>query len=264
MFFAISKIAFLVLRPSNAVILAVLFGLLLRRFRWPKTGAVLVALGLAGMVAAGWLGLSMLLLKPLEARFPAILTVEAPPTGVIILGGVIDTTASSVRGRPELIESADRIVVAARLARQFPQARIIFTGGSASFLPNELPEADLAAELLETFGIALERIELERASRNTHENAVLTRAVVDPQPDESWLLVTSAYHMPRAMGVFEAAGWRNVTAYPVDYRVISDLPVLGRQFASEGLFLTDIAVKEWIGLVAYRLAGYTNEVFPAP
>ncbi|HUG61217.1 MAG TPA: YdcF family protein [Methylomirabilota bacterium] len=264
MFYALSKILFFLIRPSNALLFGLALGWILRWFGRRRSGATILAVSFTLLLAAAFTGLSSALLAPLETRFPAIAPPAEPPTGVIVLGGAIDTVATVRWNAPQLIDGAERVVAMADLARRYPDARLVFTGGHMNLLEGEEPEAALAARVFETFGIPPERLTLETASRNTRENAVNTYEIVKPQAGETWLLVTSAFHMPRAMGVFRAAGWTGLTAYPVDFRSLEGVPVIGRQFASEGLFLTDIAVKEWLGLIAYRFAGYTGAIFPGP
>ena len=101
---------------------------------------------------------------------------------------------------------------------RYPNARIVFTGGSANLISNDAKEADYAAEIFESLGIPKSRLIMERASRNTYENAEFTKELVAPKPGERWLLVTSAFHMPRSIGLFRKAGFA-VEAYPVDWRV---------------------------------------------
>jgi uncharacterized SAM-binding protein YcdF (DUF218 family) len=264
MFYALSKILFFVIRPSNAIIVGLAFGWLLRRVGRRKSGATIIALSFAALVVAAFLPLSTWLLTPLETRFPPPPADLAAPSGIIVLGGSVDTVATAVWGSPQVIDGAERLLAAADLARRWPSARIVVTGGAMGFVDREPPESTLIAEVFDDFGIAADRLVLETASRNTRENASLSWELVKPQPGETWVLVTSAAHMPRAVGTFRAAGWTSIVAYPVDWRSLPGVQVVGRQFASEGLFLTDIAVKEWLGLVAYRFAGYTDALFPAP
>ncbi|WP_181705260.1 YdcF family protein [Chthonobacter rhizosphaerae] len=265
MFFIASKLIFLVLRPSNAVLLAMLVGLLLRRLGRRRTGAIVFSLGLGAAVVAAWTPLGNALILPLEQRFPQIAPPADEPTGVIILGGSIDPIATAQRGDyPQLLDGAERLIVGAEMARRYPNARIVFTGGSGDIISTERQESDVALTQLTGLGVPRERLVLETRSRNTRENAVFTYDILKPQPGDRWLLVTSAWHMPRSVGVFRAAGWTGLIPYPVDYRSVLDPPWFGRNFASEGLFLTDIAVKEYIGLVAYRFAGFTDALFPAP
>jgi uncharacterized SAM-binding protein YcdF (DUF218 family) len=168
------------------------------------------------------------------------------------------------RGQVTLNEAGERLTTMADLARRYPEARIVFTGGGSTILRDELSEAVALRRFAGELGTAPERILFETESRTTAENAILTRRLLDPKPGERWLLVTSAFHMPRSMGCFRRAGF-NVTAYPVDFRTRGPedrwKPF---SFVSEGLRRLDLATKEWAGLVGYRLAGHIGELFPAP
>ena len=177
---------------------------------------------------------------------------------------MIAEDVSAARDAVALNEAAERITVAAELARRYPRARIVFSGGTNALIFDAGAEAAFAVRQLEALGVAHERITAEEQSRNTIENAVFSRLLANPKPGERWLLVTSAYHMPRAMAVFRAAGFA-VEAYPVDWRTRGPADVL-RPFGSlgDGLRETDAAAHEWIGLLAYRLAGKTSELFPGP
>jgi uncharacterized SAM-binding protein YcdF (DUF218 family) len=154
--------------------------------------------------------------------------------------------------------------VLADLARRYPQARIIFSGGTAALVFREGTEAEFAVPLIESFGIARERIVAEDRSRNTIENAIFSRDLAQQKPGERWLLVTSAVHMPRAVGVFRRVGF-DIEPYPVDWRTRGTGDVL-RPFSalSEGLARTDNAMREWVGLAVYWLMGHTSEFLPGP
>jgi uncharacterized SAM-binding protein YcdF (DUF218 family) len=204
------------------------------------------------------------LLLPLSERFPAWSAAGRPPDGIIVLGGAIDPESSQARGSLEMDASAERIVTMLQLARRYPAARIVFSGGSANLIETPVPEAPIAGDLLEDFGTARSRIVLESDSRTTAENATFTRKLISPKPGERWLLVTSAFHMPRSIGVFRRAGF-DVEAYPVDWRSrgwrdgLTPFTTL-----SAGLARTDVAVHEWVGLIAYWATGRSSELFPAP
>jgi uncharacterized SAM-binding protein YcdF (DUF218 family) len=147
------------------------------------------------------------------------------------------------------------------LARRFPEARIVFSGGSAELVPDGYTEGAAARRFFRAMGIEDARVTIEEASRNTAENARLSAALVGARAGERWLLVTSAFHMPRAMGSFRAAGWSPMP-WPTDYRTRGPEDRLPRP--SLGLSLVDLAAKEWVGLVAYRLTGRTDALFPGP
>lgn len=264
MFFAASKVIYFLITPSNLLIFLSLAGaLLLAATRLRRTGAVLALTGTLGLLLAGMAPLSEIALLPLEQRFPAY-DVDAPaPTGIIMLGGGIESGLSEARDQVVVNDAGERPIYFADLARRYPQARLVFSGGSG-FIGGGVSEADIVSRQADVIGVPRSRVILENRSRNTHENAAFTAALVHPKPGERWLLITSAWHMPRAMGCFRQAGF-TVEAFPVDYRTRGWGDVLHfHGFASDGLLQLDLAVKEWIGLVAYRLAGYIPDWLPAP
>src|SRR3954463_7675759 len=264
MFFVLAKILGFFALPSNILISLGILGVLLMATRFARAGRRLAVITLVLLVIAGWSPLGNALILPLEERFPPWDESRGAPTGIICLGGAVDTVVSPVRGEVGLNEAAERMTAVAELARRFPQARVVFSGGSGRIIFDGVSEASLAARLFASFGIASERITLEGKSRDTLENARFTKALVQPRPGERWLLVTSAHHMPRAVGGFRAAGFP-VEAFPVDYRTRGAVD-LARPCPplSDGLRRTDTAAREWIGLVMYRLAGRTAELFPVP
>ncbi len=264
MFFFLSKILGFFALPSNLLIVVGIIGLLLLCTRYTRLGSWLVVTSLVLIAIAGLSPLGNALIIPLEDRFPPWDSSRGPPTGIIVLGGAVTPDVSAARSAVALNEAAERITATAELARRYPDARIIFSGGSSALIVDEPVEAAIAVREFEALGIAHERITAEEQSRNTVENAVFSRLLANPKPGERWLLVTSAYHMPRAIAVFRAAGFP-VEAYPVDWRTRGPADAL-RPFGSlgDGLRRTDTAVREWVGLVAYRLTGKTNELFPEP
>lgn len=264
-FFYISKIGYFFIQPSNFLIAVALLGLTLKMLgKWPVTGILLVWLAVAGLAVCGLSPAANWLILPLEERYPRPVEIEAVD-GIIVLGGAVDTVVTGGRGDTALTTSGERITIAARLAGLVPDALVIHTGGKGVIVQSQATEAEGAARLFEDFGISPGRVILEDVSRNTWQNAVLTKELVDPQPGQTWLLVTSAYHMPRAMGVFAETGWTGVTAYPVDYRTRgSEDRGLGFSGASKGLRRFDLAFREWLGLIVYRITGRIPVLFPGP
>jgi uncharacterized SAM-binding protein YcdF (DUF218 family) len=271
MFFILSKTLGVLTMPSNMLAAFMLIGIVLLFTRWVRAGQRLLIVCVAVFLVVGAMPVGPALTAALENRFPAWVETAAPPEGIIILGGPVRIGLSKARGTVELDRSAERFTVIPALARRYPNARIVFTGGSGSLADNSadgLSEAPYAVRLLESFGIARERILLEGRSRNTAENASLTKALVHPKPGERWLLVTSAAHMPRSVASFRGVGFP-VEAYPVDWQTDGRRRPWWRWLVPSirvisGWASLDDAAKEWVGLVAYRLAGTTNELFPAP
>jgi uncharacterized SAM-binding protein YcdF (DUF218 family) len=264
MFFVISKLLAFFEEPSNVIILAGIVGLVLTRTRYARWGWRVAVAALVLIALIGFLPIGKALTIALENRFPRWEEAGAPPAGIIVLGGAVSAYRLATRGEVGLTDAAERILVVPELAKRFPNAKIIYSGGDPGLFTRRGSEADVIPALFESLGVPPGRIMLESRSRNTAENAVYSKALAAPKPRERWLLVTSAMHMPRAIGAFREAEFP-VEAYPVDYKTNGwqDLgSVLGS--LSAGLRQTDTAFHEWIGLLAYRLTGKSSALLPGP
>ncbi len=215
--FYISRIVWGVLQPGMLLLILVVAGAALLGTRYRRAGRGLV-IAAAVMFLIGGIGpLSTWLILPLEERFPRADLAGRPVDGIVILGGSEDARVAQGRGFHALNEFAERMTEAAALARRYPQAKVLFTGGSTEILRQPTIEADAAGAVLRDLGIGADRLLIERSARNTAENAAFAKQLADPKPGEQWLLVTSAYHMPRAVGLFRKVGF-DVEPWPVDYR----------------------------------------------
>ncbi|THD68376.1 MAG: YdcF family protein [Bradyrhizobium sp.] len=264
MFFILSKTLGVLLLPINFLIGVGLLGAILLATRLARLGRRLLIASIVLLAISAFSPLGYWLLYPLEQRFPPWDAARGEPDGMIVLGASIDSDLSVAHGGAVVRSTPDRVIAAAALAHRYPNARIVFTGGSPNLISNDAREADYAGALFESLGIAKARITVERRSRNTQENAEFAKAVAAPKPGERWLLVTSAFHMPRSVGLFRKAGFA-VEPYPVDWRVggRSDL-LLFSAVGLDGLARTDIAIREWIGLFAYRATGKIDAWLPGP
>ena len=261
MFFAFSKALAFILTPSNFLMIIGLVGLMLVFCRWLRSGLSFVAIAILGLAVAGWSPLGPALLMTLEDRFPKQ-EIPSTITGIVMLGGAVDIHITRARGSEAWNDQAERITTVAELANRFPAARVILSGGSGH--PDAISESSIAKQALAAMGIPEDRIELETRSRNTCENASESAVTAQPKANEIWLLVTSASHMPRAVACFRAANF-TVTPFPVDYhtRGSEDLRRI-QDSVVDGLADVDLATHEWTGLISYRIAGLTHELFPAP
>jgi uncharacterized SAM-binding protein YcdF (DUF218 family) len=263
MFFILSKTVAFLLLPSNILILIGVAGLVLMATRFARAGRRLAVVSLVLLVVAGFAPIGIVLAHLLESRFPPWDPSGGPPDGIVVLGGAISPRLSLDYGTPALGGDAARIIAIAKLARDYPNARIVYSGGDASLLSDEAPEANFLYPLLDSFGVPRTRVMLELRSRNTEENAAFSKQLVQPKPGERWLLVTSAQHMPRAVGCFRRVGFP-VEAYPVAWHTRRHLRLAPMEMLSHGLARLDFAVHEWIGLLTYRLTGRTSELLPGP
>lgn len=255
-----SKIFWRLVEPDLLLLAVVSVGLALAATRrWARAGMRTAMAGVLLLLAIAFLPTDAWLLGPLEDRFPPVHDMPANVDGIIALGGAIDAVRTAAHGIPSLNEEAERVTTFVTLARRYPAAKLVFASGSASVFAENPKEADAAKQLFADLGMDTTKIMFERESRNTYENAIFSKRLADPKPGETWILVTSAAHMPRAVGVFRGAGWP-VLPWPVAYKA-------GGAYAP-GLasHLSDVerAMHEWLGLVAYRLLGRTDALFPAP
>jgi len=265
MFFALSKAAWFFAEPLNLLgfVLVLCVAGLATRFAGAARRLLAFTAIVYALAAFGPLG--DILIGPLENRFPRPAPDMAAPYGIIVLGGAMDENVSDARGALVLDEFGSRMTEAVALSRRFPNARMAFTGGAASFLAQRTTEAEIARRFFEAMGVQPGRFVYEDKSRNTYENATFVRDLLKPEPGQSWLLVTSGFHIPRAMGAFRRAGF-NVVAWPADYLTSGTSRDFWRfhERADIGLRLVTVGVREWIGLAAYRASGMTGDLFPAP
>jgi uncharacterized SAM-binding protein YcdF (DUF218 family) len=264
LFFVLSKTLGIILLPTNFLIGVGLIGAILLATRLASLGRKLLIASIALLAICGFSPLGYWVLYPLESRFPPWDASRGAPDGIVVLGGPIDADLSAARGVAVYRGGVDRVIATAALARRFPDARIIYSGGSSNLISDEAKEADYALAVFESLGIPKARLTMERRSRNTRENAEFSKAIAAPKSNERWLLVTSAYHMPRSIGLFRKTGFA-VEPYPVDWHTGGPADLLTfSPIAVDGLERTDTGIREWIGLVAYWVLGKTSALFPGP
>jgi len=257
------KVFWLIVNPANVLTGLLVLGVLLLFTRWRRTGrflallAALLALFIAYAQPGQWL------MAPLEERFAAPVPLPAKVAGIVVLGGAIDTRQTNRFGQVTLNGRAERVTAFVDLAKRYPEAKLVYSGGAGLIMEEEKSEAEHAKPLLVMLGVPEARLILETKSRDTYENAVFTRALVKPAPDEVWIIVTSANHMPRAMGTFRALGW-NVIPFPVDYRRLGEGDEAFGRNLGRGLDLLNISLREWLSLAHYYVSGRIDRLLPAP
>lgn len=262
--FVVSKVFWNMVQPLSLVFLFAALALLLIGLKHLRLAAAALSFALVVLFLTLYTTLGSFLLQTLEARFPRPAGDPPELACMIVLGGAFETEVTTARGGMDLNQAGDRFVEALRLAIRYPEARILVSGGDGSL--SGIYEGDAAASIrfFEAFGISRDRLIAETTSRNTDENAQNSRELLASSGLGQCLLITSAFHMPRSVGLFRKAGVE-VTPWPVDYRTAGNVsftldftqPTLNSQQMST-------AVREWVGLVAYRLMDRIDAVFPAP
>lgn len=243
------------IQPGNLLILVVLIGTLFAWLRPGRSGRIWLTLLAAVLLLVAIAPVYDWIARPLEDRFPPPATLPARIDGILVLGGILQRPIAEERGALAVNDSAERLMVPAALAHQYPAARLVISGRSE--------DHEVVTAWFSRIGIDTGRIAYEPAARNTFENAVFSQRLVRPGPEEIWLLVTSAQHMPRAVGVFRKVGW-DVVPYPVDYRTGGPGTVRTWTDPAAKLAAIGVALKEWVGLLAYYLLDRSDELFPAP
>lgn len=248
MFFITSKIFWALFSPLTLIGLMIVVGLVFKRLR------KLVGVGAALFVILGFLPIGPNLIVYLERQYGNTVPPPYDLTGIIVLGGVINGERSETHQQVSLNDYAERITEMIRLSQIYPQARVVFSGGTGVLTQGSPKESEKVRILLKDMNISPERFEYEAQSRNTYENMTESFALVRPQPEDKWLLVTSAFHLPRSVGVFKKGGW-NVIPYPAGYLEDGEyiwhptLDVLGN------FYKLQVASKEIVGIIAYSLTG---------
>lgn len=250
--FVLSKLLSAITQPMFWLALWWLAALvLLPRRRQPAT-----AMLWAGLLVLGLLGFRALpdaLLRPLENRYP-VPSADAIPrhAGAIVLGGATGHPETYIaHGQVPLGDAAERMTVPVGWLHQHPNLELVFSGGEGRLLTTGVTEAELAGAFYQSQGLDMRRVRLEDGSRNTRENAQQIARLLGPRCQEPWLLVTSAWHMPRSVTEFEAVGCR-VTPYPVDFRT-GERTAWTEYSLAHSLVRWQTALHEWLGLLVYRL-----------
>ena len=264
MFFTRSKNLWFIVDPGNLFIIVLTAGALLLWTSKARLGRGLVSLALLGALSVTVFPVGKTMMGMLENRFKRLEPMPENISGIIVLGGVFNQFIAKKRGSAAPNFAPGRFAEFVRLAKLYPDARLVFTGGSGSLSRPDVKEADFAGPLLKSWGLDIARVIFENRSRNTFENANYSKALMQPKPGEKWILITSAFHMPRAIGVFRRAGW-NVLPAPVEYLTAGDESLWPPQFKfRRGINTFSHAIHEWLGLSFYWLTGRTDTLIPAP
>lgn len=262
--FILSKLFWIIAQPLSLAFVLGLGGLVASLSRFPRLGFFSTGLGLFILFVTLYTSAGTVALQALEARFPKAEHDPAQVSCVIVLGGAFSNNVNTRRGGYEMGEAADRFVEALRLARNYPTAKILVSGGDGSLSGAYEGDALTAERFFEVFGIHPDRLIRETTSRNTSENVTNTKSLLEKAGLQNCLLITSAFHMPRAMGLMRKDGLA-ATPWPTDYRT-DGITSLGLDFTQPTLNAqqTATALREWIGLSVYYLSGKTSALFPAP
>jgi uncharacterized SAM-binding protein YcdF (DUF218 family) len=262
-FWITSKVLWEFGNPDMLILLTLVIGTILLWFRRQKAARILLTLVTVVLLVFVFLPVDKWLLWPLENRFPQSIALPENVDGIIVLGGGEDPLVSAIRKKPQMNGAAERLIAFVSLANQYPEAKLVFTGGTGHLSLQEYKGADTAREVLKQLGFNTDRVMFESQSRNTIENVRLSHRLVQPKVGEKWILITSASHMPRSVGLFRQVEWQ-VIPYPVDYLTTG---VLQYDWMIGGFYVIEqfnVGLREWIGCFVNWVLGNSSELFPGP
>jgi len=250
----VSETLWAALQPSSLLVLLIALALVATWLRWHALAASLLTLLLAAIAVVVLLPVTEWVVGPLEGRVPPA-PLPSHVDGIIVLGGAVEWRIGADRGQLTLNDAAERVVAAAALAQRYPAARLVLTGVFGDAFAQDFRAQPSERSLFFGAHFAGRDIVYLGAARSTYEDALVALREAPPAPGETWLLVTSAMHMPRALATFRAQGWTNLVPYPVDYRSTSVAQPRFDWDVGGTLADLDRAVREWGALEVYRRTG---------
>ena len=261
LFFYISKLVWLFFSPDSLLLILMIFSLILLYIGEARLAKITLSITSLLLVLIAFFPIGEWLLYPLESRFQTNPTLPKKIDGIIVLSGAENPELSSIWKQVELNAAAERDLTFIRLAKKYPNSKLIFTGGSGSLTKQEFKGADIAEKMFRQLDFNTGKIIFERDSRNTYENIIYSKNIIKPNKNENWILITTGWHMPRSVGISCKSGWP-VIPFPVDHQTKKDDLFRIDFDLSKNLKTLKTGMKEWMGLFAYYLSRKTTAFFP--
>ena len=261
LFFYISKLIWLFFSPDSLLLILIIFSLILLYLGKTRLAKITLTIISLLLIFIALFPIGEWLLYPLESRFQTNPTLPEKIDGIIVLSGAENAELSYIWKQIELNAAAERDLTFVRLAKRYPDSKLIFTGGSGSLTKQEFKAADIAEKLFNQLGLNTTKILFERKSRNTYENIIYSKNLIKPNKNENWILITTGWHMPRSVGISCKSDWP-VIPFPVDHQTKKDNLFRIDFDLSKNLRTLKTGIKEWLGLFAYYLSGKTTSLLP--
>ncbi len=260
-FYSISKIVWKFISPDHFLILLLVIGMVCLYRNKIKAAKRVLTFSVGMLLLLTFFSFGQLFLAPIESRFPTNPQLPEKIHGVIALGGAEALSLSESWQQAEFYDGAERIFTFMRFIRDYPEAKHVFSGGKHP--GDQITASAVVQQLLEEQGIDIQEIIFEDRSRNTYENVSFLKELVSPQAGENWILITSASHIPRSVGIFRKQGW-DVIAFPVDHSNTEGNGISAHVSFQDNIGSLSTAVYEWVGLTVYYVTGKTSSFFPGP
>ena len=260
MTFFLSKFLWLLINPFNIFIYILLLVIFLLILKKNKTALVLLIFNVLFILMISVFPLGNFLLFQLEKKFHNVDPVTVKIDGILILGGASNPYLSSIHKQLIFNNSSERLIESIKLIKKYKDAKVVFSGGLGDINYPNLDHAKVAKDLFDSMEINTTEIIFENKSKNTYENIIFSKKIANIKKNEKWLLVTSAFHMNRAMLIANKHGL-NLIPYPVDFRLSKNFNFKPTLRLIGNLKSLDMSLREWTGLFAYYLMGRSSGVY---
>jgi len=260
-FWILSKLLWQLLAPEKVVLLLFFLGVIFIWTRWNVAGRWLISAATVILLIPTLFPVGDFLLWPLEERFSAPSELPKDISGIIALGGGEEAVITLTREQPSFNDGAERLTTFVALARRYPNAKLIYAGGIGSLYQQNYKSNVTAQKFFKQMGLNTDRVLFDSHARNTAENAANSLKLLGEKPEGNWVLITSAYHIPRAVGIFRKIGW-DVIPYPVDYKTTGQWKLDWGFPSLFNFIMFSQGLHEWAGLAVYWMTGRTSEFFP--
>ena len=260
MIFFLSKTLWLLLNPFNLFLLLIFLSLLGKFFNYYRLSKIIFSFILVLFLISVVLPSGSFLIYLLEKNFHSQVNLPEKIDGILILAGATDPFLSKEHKTISLNGSAERLIESVQLINKYPMAKVIFAGGSGSLEYPELSHSEVAKKFFSLFDIDINKIYFENKSRNTYENILFAKERFNPNINEKWIIVTSAFHLTRAMNIGKKLNWQFIP-YATDFKA----PKKFLWKFNKNLFINlqefDLASHEWLGLIYYYYMGRSYKIY---
>ena len=258
MSFYLSKILWLIVNPFNIFIFINLFTMFLYFINFKRLSLIIYLINFIFIALISFLPIGSYLTYIIEKEFHTNTKFPEQVDGILILGGASNPLLFKEFDQISLNGSAERLVESVMIIRKFEKAKVIFSGGSGIVNRSDLGHSQVAKLFYKKIGADISKIFFEDKSRNTHENIIYSKKIAKPKKNENWLLITSAFHMKRALLIAEKNNWKLIP-YAVDFKNVKEFKLIPNLNLLSNLNSFQSGLHEWLGLVSYYLMGRTEK-----
>ena len=258
MSFYLSKVLWLIINPFNIFIFITMFTIFLYFIKFRRLSLIIFIINFNFLVFISFLPIGSYLIYNIEKEFHSNIKIPERVDGILILSGATNPILFKEYNQISLNDSAERLVESVMIIRKFEKAKVIFSGGSGFVNRSDLGHSQVAKLFYKKIGVDINKIYFEDKSRNTYENIIYSKSIAKPKKNENWLLITSAFHMKRALLIAEKNKWKLIP-FAVDFKNIKEFKLTPNLNLLSNLNSFQNGLHEWLGLVSHYLMGRTDK-----